>query len=165
MDELIRSPDGYSAKAFLEKEGLLILVMDDFGGMKKKDAEGYLLLDHILKNGKKYGIRAIIAETASKLGNGTIEEYARATGCGVALGGASGTRYLDDFNNAVLPYGQIRTNLSTGRGYFVRNGNAQIMQSFAFWDKDSLSPEDCQMELSKSLDKIREKFSDFKCLE
>lgn len=171
LEKLVRSADGFDARKFLEEEGLLFLVIDDFGGMRGKlqDPVDYTLIKEVLQKGEKYGIRAIIAETASKLGTGKIEEFIRATGYGFALGGGGtgmpGNKTLGDFNDARLPYGQLKTQLPAGQGYLVRNGTAQLVQTFAYWQNKTDDQDTRAQTLKRAIDEIQKKYSDFKCLD
>lgn len=171
LEKLVRSDDGFDAHKFFEEEGLLFIVIDNFGSLRGKlqDPNDYILFKDIFQKGEKYGIRAIIAETASKLGTGKIEEYARATGCGIALGGGgariSGNRSLDDFNNAKLPYGQLKSSLPAGQGYLVRNGKAQLVQTFAYWETENDDQATRTQLLKQMILDIKKQYPDFESLD
>ena len=126
LDKLLKTkestiPDG------LEKMGLLLIVIDNFGNLQLTDEKGHDRLAKCILDGEDVGVRVVLAENVAQLGKGDIAKRAKNKGTGLLLGGSEN---LDLFNDTKLSKGSGKTfNLPAGRGYLVKNGNAQLIQT------------------------------------
>lgn len=134
-----KNPTNYDKQAFLRERGTILIIIDDFNSFRTLCEQGappgktqFDELARLFNDGQQFGIRWLVAETASLFGSNTITNNAKKVGSGVLLGSSD---YLNLFNETKLGSGRPKTsNLPKGRGYLVRRGEAQLFQSAVYWD-------------------------------
>lgn len=152
----MEAPEKFDEYDIAEEDGILLIVIDDYAGLKKRTKkENIDNLDKLLSKGADFGLRLIAAEKLSMLGprTGQVASHLTTSSCGILLGGSDG---IDTFNGAAIPYGQKTTNLAPGRGYLVNRGTVSFFQAMAFWPVSSSAKANLKLridEIKKSTNK------------
>lgn len=123
-------PDNFEEDSCIRDFGYVLIAIDDYEAfMNTKDSN---LLTSCIINGEKVGIRLILTEDVSMLGNDELTRRAKRFGSGILLGGTEGLSY---FNNAQAPYSQKTANLKPGRGYIIDKGHIELIQVASTWQE------------------------------
>ena len=131
------NPDTFDEQAVITKFGFILIVIDDYEAFANSKASEIQKLTLLIIDGEEVGVRLIFSEDYSLLVNDDLTKRAKKYGCGLLLGGSEG---LGIFNGAQPPHGQKTSNLSPGRGYLVRRGKAELIQSIAYWNEKQDKP-------------------------
>lgn len=123
-------PENFNEEENIQRFGYLVVVIDDYEAFNNSKTTD--LLTACIVNGEEVGVRLVLTEDASLLGNDDLMKRAKKHGCGILLGGSDG---LGVFNGAQPPYGQKTFSLPPGRGYLIRRGQAQLIQAAAYWNE------------------------------
>jgi S-DNA-T family DNA segregation ATPase FtsK/SpoIIIE len=126
-------PEAFVNSAEVKKMGIILIVIDDYEVFKNNcSLPDFQKLTTSIIDGEEVGIRLIVTEDYALLGNDELIRRVKKYGCGIMFGGSEGLSMLND---ARPPYNQKTVNLPPGRGYWVRKGQVELMQSYAFWSK------------------------------
>jgi len=124
--------------SYLKKMPLIILVIDDFDGFRGRfssEISVYSKLSNCLIEGEDVGLRLILAENLAMLASPQSDPVLKRVvrhGCGISIGGSENIGTF--FNNVVIPRTQQKSNLPEGRGFLVKRGQANLVQTGVFWD-------------------------------
>ncbi len=121
-------PENFDPGQFLQDEGLILVVIDDYNTFRLKAPQRELLKECMVL-GEECGVRLLIAETSSLLGYPSYDDILMNTtrsGCGISLGGFDSLETY--FNQAKISAAEKTQDFPTGRGYIVRQGRGHIAQ-------------------------------------
>lgn len=141
-------PDTFNETNLINEMGYILITIDDYEAFlnsKPNNADFQKLLNSIV-DGEEVGVRLIITEDYALLGTDDLAKRARKYGCGILLGGSDG---LSIFNDARPPYNQKMPYLPAGRGYLVRKGYVELIQTFTYWKKGKNPEEEIRTRLRK----------------
>jgi S-DNA-T family DNA segregation ATPase FtsK/SpoIIIE len=121
------SPETFDDLEMVKSLGYILVVIDDYEVFSNSSPSEIETLASILKSGGgDVGLRLVVAEDFALLGNDDLAKLAKKYGSGILLGGSDG---LSVFNNATPPFKQKTFNLPPGRGYIIKQGKAQLIQT------------------------------------
>jgi hypothetical protein len=121
------SPETFDDLKMVKSLGYILVVIDDYEVFSNSDLSEVETLASIIKGGGgDVGLRLVLAEDYALLGNDDLAKLAKKYGSGILLGGSDG---LSVFNNAAPPFKQKTSNLPPGRGYIIKQGKAQLIQT------------------------------------
>jgi hypothetical protein len=131
------------------EDPLLLLVVDDYDTLCSIDEGATRLLRQEFAQGKRLRLGCLLTGNASELPrdfDDPLMAKVRRNGSGVLLGGLEG---IEQFNNARRPAGQPSGGLPPGRGFLIRRGRIDLIQSAHYADQGADLQEALQRRLSR----------------
>jgi len=128
-DTYARQIEKYNPEDFFQKNGYILIVVDDYNAFRLKSSnDEKQLLKGCIVDGEEYGIRMIISDTGTLLGHPGSDDILRVTrsASGLSLGGFENLGTY--FNDAKVFVGEKTTDFPPGRGYLVLRGVARLVQ-------------------------------------
>jgi hypothetical protein len=121
-------PENFTSAQFLQDEGFILILIDDYNRFRLKTPQRDLLYNCIIL-GEECGVRLIISDTSSSLGypgSDDILNNIKKNSCGISFGGADS---LDTYyDQAKVSAGEKAKDFPTGRGYFINQGFCHLVQ-------------------------------------
>lgn len=130
-DAYSSSPETFDDASEVRALGYILIAIDDYEAFNNSRSTEIQNLISIIIEGEDVGVRCVIAEDYALLGNDDLTRRTKKYGCGLLLGGSDG---LVAFNETKPPYNQKTANLPAGRGYLIRRGQAELIQSAMYWE-------------------------------
>lgn len=127
-------PDNFDIHEVLRQWHHIVIVIDDYDRFYQSLGGPYEELADIIQQSTDCGMSFIISGKLTDLPNSYADRFidrVKKSGCGVLLGGTEG---IDEYNNTRRPVGAVPMGLPPGRGYIVSRGQANMIQTMAYWN-------------------------------